>query len=185
MWLYLLSSAALVFWYRRQVFLYLANNIIHLYCYIFSVNQGKVLKQRISATRCGEYFVHEYRLYHDTFVHNIKIIHDKEKHELQFEDTISKLDRKTCIVHCNLSSSDDELLFDMTNVFREFFLHFDDDTCLSHFIDYVADQYKTNIVDDYKLTIFVNDEEFTEKSYFIKHIKTKTFKDLLLVNKDE
>jgi hypothetical protein len=94
---------------------------------------------------------------------------------------------KDLIVHCNISN-DDELVVELTNIFRKFCYYFDKDYTLDIFIEYLHDYISENYSDmqhiniyKYNLCVYLNDNEFSEKAFSLKTVinEGKTFKELI------
>ena len=178
MWLlFVLVLVTLVYSYRFQVLKWFLYKIVGVYCYYRSWEKP-LSKVRVKKYKSG--YIHEYKLRHDNFDHSIKIIHNTESHELCVNDTISKLGNKTCIVHCNLSTEDNKFIMDLTDVIREFFVHFDSNTDLAPFLEYIEAHYHYKLRDSCKIVLYKNDDSFSEVSMNLQSLKNKKFKDLVM-----
>ena len=79
---------------------------------------------------------------------------------------------KNEIVFACITDENDLVVFDTTNEFRKFCFYFNNPICVNYFLHYFMYTYKQNDVDilDYYLTIYMNDDDFSQKKYCIKQI---------------
>ena len=116
----------------------------------------------------------------------------------QFGKNISeKISNKNLIVHCSITNESNDILIDLTETFRHFFYHYEDQNVkMDGFFKYINEKYKDryslieaelNLSDKFNIygyifTIYMNDDFFTEYNYNIMEIVDKSFYEVLCLN---
>lgn len=178
MWLFLtIIVIASVYYFRFQILKWCLCRLVWLYTVYYNKKDGIT---KVSIKKYNNCYVHEYKLVHQNFHHTVKVIHDTDSHELSIHDTISKLGHKTCIVHCNLSGESNEYIMDLTDLIREFFVHFNSNIKFAYFLDYLEEHTKRKLDDDCKIVFYKNDETFSEVSMNLQSLREKRFYELVM-----
>lgn len=133
----------------------------------------------------------DYKLHINDKLYNVSVISNdnnnekKYKCEQTFKNNVKEnISKRNIILHCSFMESKTEKTIDLTEIFRQFFLHFDEKTeeCkMGNFISYVINthQLSKHIVDDMSFYIILNDCEFSEKYYNVKDIYSYHFYDIV------
>lgn len=193
----LLGVISTVFFYRRFIFLkviilfwVLSRYIIKLYYYIKRRRNNRMYK--VESKKLNGYFMETYNLIKDDKDYKVMFMSkDKKDINVHFNDFKANMEdnimNKDLIVHCNISN-DDELVVELTNIFRKFCYYFDKDYKLDIFIEYLHDYISENYSDmqhiniyKYNLCVYLNDNNFSEKAFSLKTVinEGKTFKELI------
>lgn len=193
----LVGVLSTVFFYRRFIMLkvvvllwVLSTYTIKLYYYIKKRRNNRMYK--VESKELNGYFMEMYNLIKDDKDYKVMFMSkDKKDINVQFNDFKANMEdnimNKDLIVHCNISN-DDELVVELTNIFRKFCYYFDKDYTLDIFIEYLHDYISENYSDmqhiniyKYNLCVYLNDNEFSEKAFSLKTVinEGKTFKELI------
>lgn len=173
---------SLIYVYRRFILLnviWLCFNVYKLKTYISGVlfNPIQDSVEKIFCETINEHIYTEYKITQDekeymmTFVSrtNRGLYNDLVKFNKNKKDIIL---HKNEIVFACITDENDLVVFDTTNEFRKFCFYFNNPICVNYFLHYFMYTYKQNDVDilDYYLTIYMNDDDFSQKKYCIKQI---------------
>lgn len=190
-----LSSFVYIFrikllWLFLKLGYFMYTNLYHIYEKISNQSDKIVLKSVVHLNE-NDKKVYEYEMIIDNKKHTCCLIHkdniDKNK---IFEDYKEHKKNKTLFLHCNLSH-EDEILIDITNILRDFVLHFKTNDLeydnIKHFLEYLVklenySEFFDKNIDKFKnskLVIYLNDEFFTEKTYDINNLNNKTFTEIV------
>lgn len=134
--------------------------------------------------------IRDYRLHVNNKLYNVSVVTDDIKDnkykcmktlKKSIDDNISK---RNMILHCSFLDSESEKTIDLTETFRQFFLHFDENNkeCeMEHFFLYVVrtHQLDKRIIDDMSLYLILNDSQFSEKYYNVQDIYSFHFYDIV------
>lgn len=135
--------------------------------------------------------IRDYKLHINDKLYNVSVISNDNNNEKKnkCKQTLKRnvkenISRRNIILHCSFMESESEKTIDLTEIFRQFFLHFDEkrEECkMENFISYVINtqQLSKHIVDDMSFYIILNDCEFSEKYYNVKDIYSYHFYDIV------
>ena len=186
--LYVFRNKLLILFLKLSYFTY--TKLYHIYD-IFTNQKDKIVLKNV--VHLDEYNkkVYKYEMIIDNKKHTCCLIHkdniDKNK---IFKNYKEQKNHKTLFLHCNLSH-EDEILIDITNILRDFVLHFKSNDLeydnIKHFLEYLVkleehSEFFDKNIDKFKnckLVIYLNDEFFTEKVYDINNLNDKTFTDVV------
>ena len=149
----------------------------------------------------------EYKLLDDCVVDKYYVTDSGKSHTLVFvascnntlyghitdfkRDIKRSIKNKNMIVHCSISDDSDNIVMDLTELFRRFCYYYDKNHTLHGFFKYVDEhrkEFKKNMegvnIYDYNLSIYLNDDSFNEICYSIRDIldTNKKFSELLINN---
>lgn len=113
---------------------------------------------------------------------------DIENDILDFKENIDViLQNKYLIVNCNLhfDKSNEELneerMIDITDYIRYFCYYFDKDIHISFFLNYLQKEHLVDLSNYNRLTLYMNDFDFSEKTYNLSDVGHMKFKDIIKV----
>ena len=172
----------------RKIFIYsffIIKNILSLYTYYkkYKKDTNNILYIR-SCKTIDDYRVEEYEI--SVVDKNHKIIFvskdgksfDKDISNFK-RNILTKLQNKMMIVHCSITNENGDIIIDITNVFRFFCYYFDTDMEIRILFRYIQSMYSMLNIYDNNLTIYLNDNEFTELVYKIQESEYMTFSKIL------
>jgi hypothetical protein len=158
--------------------------------YVFSK-----LYNRVSITRQlsinDQLTIRDYKLHINDKLYNVSIISNDTDTEKKYNckktlkiNAKENISKRNTILHCSFMESESEKTIDLTDTFRQFFLHFDEkrEECkLEHFISYVINtqQLPKCVVDDMSLYIIFNDSGFSERYYNVRDLYSYHFYDIV------
>lgn len=150
-------------------------------------NQTGCKLQHVNTIRINDKNFQHYNAYIKNKKYKLKTISDEI---VEFNDVVKVFDNRKSIVHCSLTNDKEDILVDLTCVFREFVYHFDKEDNIYDFIEYVVEYNKLDFGKmDKKTTYLVmykNDDNFTEIKHKLEELEEKTFKYVLeMKNKDD
>jgi hypothetical protein len=179
----------LIYVYRRFIllnFIWLCFNVYKLKRYISGLF-FKPIKDSVEKNFCkiiNKHIYTEYKITQDENEYVMIFVSDTNR--MLYNDLVEfNKNKKDMILHKNkivfagITDENDQVLFDITNEFRKFCFYFDKQIGVNYFLDYfMYIQIDVDILDNY-LTIYMNDEDFSQKKYSIKQISDKDFSDIL------
>lgn len=165
---------------RRFILLnviWLCFNVYKLKTYVSSFNPIQDSVEKIFCETINKHIYTEYKIIQDEKEYRMMFVSDTNRglYNDLVEFNENKKDMilyKNKIVFAGITDENDLVLFDTTNEFRKFCFYFDQPICVNYFLNYFMHMYKQNdldILDNY-LTIYMNDEDFSQKKYCIKQI---------------
>lgn len=145
--------------------------------------QGSDITYMTSVSPNEHVTIHNYKLWlseKTRTVHVISNIGDKIDVQHVIKDVSNNMKLRNKIVHCSISDKEDTFMIDLTSTFREFVYHFDkNDFKVKYLFDYISHKNDFPILDEYILTVYMNDEIFTEYKYPISKASTMWFHEIL------
>lgn len=186
-----------VFYYRRFIILkilfiglFFSKYIIQLYFYIKQRRNNSMYKNQ--SKKLNKYLIEKHHLISNdkdyTIIFMAKDIYKLNENISDFKQNIEdNLMNRDLIVHCNISLGED-LVIELTDIIRKFCYYFDKDYSLDMFLEYLEDYIKENKpqmhyinIYDYNLCVYLNDNDFSEKTISLKKLTNSglTFKGLL------
>ena len=195
----LILTSGLSYYYRSYIFSFALRitlvsvlNCIKLYGFIYSCFNKKNKINKIISKNIGNLKIEEYEIFlndkkHDTILIASSSIELTEQFNELITNISNNLQNKNKIVYCNVVNQDDDIIVELTNIFRKFFYYFDkQDFKMEIFFDYVQeylndnnDKYNGVNIYNYNFIVYLNDDSFTELGYEIKYIKEKSIIDIL------
>lgn len=105
---------------------------------------------------------------------------------LEFKNSMKQfLDYRNWIVHCSITDMSGNIFVDATEDFRQFCFYFDKSVSINMFLKFLQ---KNKVNDtsllDYNISLYMNDEYFTEKTYNIRDIYHSNFNNSIFDNRD-
>lgn len=191
----------LSYYYRRFIMNKMFWFVIFMLKYIITfytfMKKSKDKMYRLEYKNLNDYVMGKYHLIENDKTHTIVFVSTCNnklfKHVTDFKMNIGKnLENKNLIVHCSISDDKNNIIMDLTELFRRFCYYYDKHHTLHGFFKYIDDhkkQFNKNMVYvdiyDYNLNIYLNDDTFTEISYPIKNLldENKSFYELLNIEK--
>ena len=144
----------------------------------FNKKNDKMLKGETTTvdnyTYVNYYVILNDKEYEIFFVSNSNLILYNDIVSFQKNKT-SNIDKRNWIVHASIVDSNSDVLFDVTNDFRKFCYYFGSEMSLNVFYkwfqhkintEYAAHKPNINIY-DYSMTLFMNDDQFSERTFKI------------------
>lgn len=178
--IYYILGCFLIFYWRRFVYF-----IIFLFIK-WVVIKWNIIKykdvNKKETFRISDYIYNEYDIVKERKRYNFVVLGNDINTNLDnklFDKDLYERNRNR-IVHCNISDGDMNILFDLTYIFRKFYLYFDDVLNLDIFLEYVSKKYFYIDIsnNDYHIVLYMNDNEFTERIYKLNN--TLKFSDLFI-----
>jgi len=175
----------LIYVYRRFILLnaiWLCFNLYKLKTYVSGLcfNPIKDSVEKIFCETINENIYTEYKIVQDEKEYTMAFVSDTNRglyNDLVKFNKNKKniISYKNKIVFAGIIDENDLVLFDITNEFRKFCFYFSKPICVNYFLDYFMYMYKQKSDDilDHYLTIYMNDEDFSQKKYCIKQILNK------------
>jgi hypothetical protein len=195
--MYIGGIASVSYYFRHSLKRLLIRCVLYSLSYVITVytkfyNEEYNFK-KTEEKKLDDYHLHKYNLILNNKQHTISFMSECDielsKDVTKLKNNLKeKLLNKHFIVHCSITDYEDNIFIDLTDVFRHFFYYFDikcneNDRIprLKAFLRYVEDVYGTLLDPNvYRLTLYMNDDNFTEYHYPLKDILDKTFSDLFI-----
>ena len=152
------------------------------------MKRSKNKMYRLEYKKLDDYVMDKYHLIENDKTHTVVFMSNCNnalyKHIIDFKkDITSGLENKNLIVHCSISDDDNNIIMDLTELFRRFCHYYDKDYTLHGFFKYIEEhkrEFKKNMshvnIYDYNLIVYLNDNLFTEVSYPIRVILNENIK---------
>ena len=164
----------------------LITTIVRLYTY-YNKRSDKV--KRLKYLQLGDkYALDEYNVINNDKTYHVILVGRSNNKLYQDiihfkKDVSNNLDNRNVIVHCSITNNNNDIVIDITEIFRRFVFYFNNegsDINIDVLAIYINHKYN-NVVDEneHNLTIYMNDNCFTEYIYPLKDISNDTFYNIL------
>jgi hypothetical protein len=142
-----------------------------------------------SSNPSGEQYLHHLEGHANDKTYKINIVSSESSpHPIMSmsEEILDKVViQRNKLVHCSLMNDAEEMLIDTTEFIRRFAYHFEDDnrsnSAIRHFIQAISKEINVSVneLEQVNLSIYLNDELFTEKLLKVSDIMEKTYAEIL------
>lgn len=156
--------------------------------FIISTMYNKVVTTR--QVSINDVTINDYKIHINDKLYDISIVtNGKQNYKYKCmtklkKDVKENILRRNIILHCSFLESESEKTIDLTESFRQFFLHFDEkrEECkMENFFLYIVytKQLPKHIIDNMSFYIILNDSSFSERYYNVKDIYSHHFYDIV------
>lgn len=198
LWIYvLLFGGVVVYAYRGRLFYVFLTMLIEtmratINTYVFFSKYGREFRAKKTSELKDGVYLHECEVVKDGKTYKMHILNNdstKLKKEQVVHKFLENFDKRNWIVHCSLTDDREDVILDLTEVFRDFVYHYDckdEYSTLKSFLNVVEKQRSelSGLVQKMKLIIYLNDSVFTELVHTYDDIKHLYFCDILYQNKE-
>jgi hypothetical protein len=177
--------------YKYPIMIFILQRYVQLKSLIVNINKDMLYKDKfryIKTTHLNhdDMCVVHYDGYIDDKHININVVSHIESDKSDISKVISnsihdKLHLKSKIVNCSLMDEDDNEIYDVTSLFREFIFHFegqDEKNKLKYFFKYLEVTLGIS-VNHLNFVVYINNDDFTEQKFAINSLSEQFFHEII------
>lgn len=172
------------YFYRYNIFLYLVKSYIYINQHFYCNDEKKVTHKNVIKINLDNDIIYINEFYCNT-KKELTIVSNQNNEYFNGESYLIDEDLyelRNKIVHCSLQNEQNDILLDLTNIFRRFIFHFDKNdkySKMKYFFNYLESLKNVKEINSLYFVVYKNDDHFTETRHIIKDILDKDYKDFL------